>query len=184
MTRRVRRKPSPRRVSRLGVRVAWMLLLGAGSLLGGCALLGGGPPPPDQRYGHRYDAAGPDGYPVRTLASEAPSQAYFYYAAPVHEVAVRDAEAETRTDTSTVRAEVLVKGGMPEPCMELSDVSQRRAGHLIEMELQLRKLRGATCEMGEQLYRVYLPLEGRFREGAYTLLLNGDEYPFTIDIDD
>ncbi len=160
-----------------------VLLMAALVVVSGCALLGGGKTPPDERYGHRYVEAGPDGYHVLALAPPDSGRAYFQYPAPVEEVVVRTAPADPPTDTSTVPAEVLIKGVLPETCMALSRATQRRAGHLIEVALTARMPEAATCERARRPYRFYLPLEGRFAEGAYTLLLNGEAYPFTVSLD-
>ncbi len=175
MTRRGRSLPA-------GAALLAAALMLTGSLAG-CVLLGGGQQQPDQRYGHRYEGRAPDGRMTLSLAPVDSSDAYFVYPAPVGRVIVRTPPADPPMDTSTVPAEVLVKGALPETCMRLHEAEQERVGHLVRVTLTVRVPRGMTCERTLRPYRFYLPLEGRFARGPYTLLLNGEAYPFAIDLD-
>lgn len=158
------------------------LLLAA---LAGCAGTGeAAEKPPDQRYGHRYaergpDERGPDGRRALTIAPPDTSQRYFFYDVPVSDVIVRAAPFEPGEAATPV--ELLVKGGLPNECLALADAGQRRTGHFLNVALTMRRPQGvASCERYERPFRFYLPLDGRYEPGDYTLKLNGEEYPFTI----
>jgi hypothetical protein len=153
-----------------------------GVLLAGC---GGSEaarkkPPPDQRYGHRYDTAGDTGRTTLTLAPPREGVEYSYYDVPVSDVIVRTAPFEEGREA--VPAEVLIKGALPNSCLTLASAEQERDAHLLTVRLRMRWPTGPNtrCERFGRPFRFYLPLEGRYAPGDYTLKLNGTVYPFTV----
>lgn len=166
----------PRRLVAFGV-LLWAVTFGV-FVMAGCAGGAAREKPPDQRYGHRYEERGPEGR--RTLAITPPdmSAAYSYYDVPVSEVVVRTASFEAGGEA--VPAEVLVKGALPNDCLALHEAEQNRDGHLLSVTFTMRWPEGADCERFERPFRFYLPLEGRYAPGDYTLKLNGTAYPFTV----
>ncbi len=165
----------PRQDGRVGHRLVLMaLLLG----IAGCAASGEARKPPEARYGHRYAGSTPDGRRTLALVPPDTGQAYFYYPAPIDELTIR--HAPLAADTGRVPVEVVVKGALPNSCYVLHDVTQRRTGHLLRVTLRMRTPRGAVCRRMVRPYRFYLPLEGRYETGAYTLKINGLVHPFSI----
>ena len=152
--------------------LAVLLMLGAA----GCSGSGVAEKPLDERYGHRYAASrAPDG--GRTLAITPPDSAasYFYYAAPVRAVTVRREEA-----TGPTALELLLEGALPKACLALHEAEQTRSGHLVRVTLQMRRPRDIRCRSVVRPFRFYLPLDGRFAPGSYTLFVNGEAHPFTV----
>ncbi|QXD17155.1 hypothetical protein GQ464_005100 [Rhodocaloribacter litoris] len=144
------------------------------------ACLGGRPsePPPDERFGHRYEERGPEGRRTVVITPPDSGRVYTYYPIVYDTLHVRPARPGGPDDA--VPVEVLVKGAFPDACMELHDVRQTRYDHLIEVEIEMRKPRGAICAMVLRPYRFYFLLEGRYAPGNYTLKLNGNVHPFTV----
>lgn len=137
--------------------------------------------PPDERFGHRYEADSPDGR--STLVITAPdADSYFYYPAAFDTLHVRPAPftAGSPSEGQQVPVEVLVKGALPDACMELHAVRQQRAGHLIDVELEMRRPEGAVCAAVVRPYRFYFLLDGLYGVGSYTLKVNGTVHPFEI----
>lgn len=151
--------------------LAALVLLGAG----GCSGSSVAEKPLDERYGHRY-ADGASGS-ERTLAITPPDSAasYFYYAAPIRAVTVRRAE-----EAGPTALELLLEGALPNACLALHEAEQARSGHLVRVTLQMRRPRDVQCPSMVRPYRFYMPLEGRFAPGSYTLFVNGEAYPLTI----
>jgi hypothetical protein len=168
---------------------AWRLLaLGAGPLLllalplAGCAGSEGAREklPPDQRYGHRYEGEGPAGRQTLRLTEPEPGRAYNRFPVPVDSVVARAAPFEEGAET--VPVELLIKGALPNRCLSLAEAQPERDGHFLNVAFQMRWPTGpgAGCARYERPYRFYLPLEGRYEPGDYTLKLNGTVYPFSI----
>ncbi|GIV58402.1 MAG: hypothetical protein KatS3mg042_1315 [Rhodothermaceae bacterium] len=156
-----------------------VVLLGVVGFLGsGC--LGGRPVevPPDERFGHRFEERGPEGR--RTLHITPPDSALTYDVFPIVYDTVHIRVGRPEGNETAVPVEVLVKGAFPDACMELHDVRQQRAAHLIEVEITMRKPRGAVCAAVLRPYRFYFMLEGRYEPGAYTLKINGRAHPFSV----
>lgn len=158
------------------------LVFAVGLLLAGCAGSGGASekPPPDQRYGHRYEEEGPAGRQALTITSKEEGRTYNRFAVPVDSVVARaDSFAE---GDDAVPVELLIKGALPNGCLSLAEAEQERDGHFINVTFQMRWPMGpdADCARYERPFRFYLPLEGRYEPGDYTLKLNGTVYPFTI----
>ncbi len=81
---------------------------------------------------------------------------------------------------SEVPVEILVKGSLPDGCTELHEVSQERFGHIIHLNVRMRRPQGSVCTRVMRPYRFYLRLDGLFEEGHYTLKLNERVFPFAI----
>ncbi|MEM8600288.1 MAG: hypothetical protein AAGF99_10240 [Bacteroidota bacterium] len=133
---------------------------------------------PDDTFGHRFED-GSDTRETLALAPRDTTQEYFSYPAVVDTLHVRPAPLGRMTDDG-LPVEVLVKGALPDGCSELSGVEQERAGNLVTVMLTMRRPKGAFCTQVVRPYRFYLPLDGRYRPGAYTLKLNDRTRPFEI----
>lgn len=157
---------------------AWIALL---AFAAGCAGSRPAELPPDQQFGHRADETS-EGRTTVDLTPPEASVEYFYYPVLFDTVFVRPAPFEEGrpVDAQEVQVEVLVKGALPDACSELHDVKQRRVGHLIDVQLDMRRPQGAVCAAVVRPYRFYLMLEGRYGAGAYTLNLNGRPIPFVV----
>ena len=131
---------------------------------------------------HRYADEGPDGRPTLVIAPPDSAETYFTYPATYDTVHVRPAPfgALAPAATPETQVELLIKGAFPDACAELHDVAQERAGHLIDVRLEMRKPEGAVCAAVRRPYRFYLMLDGIYEPGHYTLTLNGKQHPFQI----
>lgn len=139
---------------------------------------------PEERFGHRYETD-PEGRRVVEITPPDTSRSYFYYPAVVDSVHVRPAplsKAAREAGASGVVVEVLVEGAFPDACMVLHDLEQRRTVHFVDVRLTVRRPRGATCTSLRDPYRFYFFLEGLYDPGSYTLELNGEAYPFEVDV--
>lgn len=157
----------------------------AGLLASGC--LGSKPPPeppPEEQYGHRYEDEGPEGRRTFTIAPPEPNTAYFYYPLPFDSVHVRPApfDPDRPAKNQKVPVELLITGSLPNACSEVHDVEQERAGHIINVDMRLRRPQGVLCTNIEIPYRFYLTLEGRYEVGNYTLKINDRAYAFVIEV--
>ena len=156
--------------------------------LGGVVLLAAGclgsretERPPDEQFGHRYETP-PDDRSEIVLREPSAEAEYFYYPAIFDTVHVRSALFDPNIPAGAQRVpiEVLVKGAFPDTCTELHDVEQERAGHLILMQLTMRRPKGAVCTSVVRPYRFYVMLEGLYGIGDYTLKINGTPYAFQV----
>jgi hypothetical protein len=134
---------------------------------------------PDDTYGHRYEGVAPDGRETVLLAPTDSAGAYVVTPAVLDSVAVRPARREALPGEA-VPVEVLVKGALPDACSALDEAVQTRAAHLIDVTLTMRRPRGTVCAQVVRPFRFYLPLDGSFPPGSYTLKVNGTAYPFRI----
>jgi hypothetical protein len=157
-----------------------LLAVLAVALVAATAACGGTRPrPPDGQYGHRYDGVAPDGRETVLLAPADSTAEVIALPAILDSVVVRPAVAAAPPGAA-VPVEVLVKGTLPDACTALDEATQARAGHLITVTLTMRQPRGALCAQVVRPFRFYLPLEGTYAPGHYTLRLNGVAYPFRI----
>jgi len=138
--------------------------------------------PPDERFGHRYSDE--EGGNRETMVIRPPdsTQEYFHFTAPFDTVHVRPAPFETTAPDSVheVPVEVLVKGSLPDACVELHHLEQERMGHLLRARLQIRRPRGAVCATVIRPYRFYFMLPDRYEPGHYTLNLNDRIIAFRV----
>ena len=156
------------------------LPFGVAALAAALAACGGARPrPPDGEYGHRYDGVAPDGRETVLLAPADTAAGFITLPAILDSVAVRPAVAAAPPGTA-VPVEVLVKGTLPDACTVLDAATQERAGHLISVTLTMQQPHGALCAQVVRPFRFYLPLEGTYAPGHYTLRVNGAAYPFRI----
>ena len=133
----------------------------------------------DSVFGDRYEGLASDGRETVLLATPDSATAYLVTDAVLDSVSVRPMRRAVAPGES-VPVEVLVKGALPDACSELNAAMQRRAGHLIDVELTMRRPRGAVCAQVVRPFRFYLPLSGRYEAGSYTLKVNGAVYPFRL----
>lgn len=155
-----------------------VVLLAAG-LLVGCSRSRETTRSGDDAYGHRYEGVAPDGRETVLLAPTDTTGAFIVTTAVLDSVAVRPAR-RAAPPGEAVPVEVLVKGALPDACSELDEATQTRAAHLIDVTLTMRRPRGAVCAQVVRPFRFYLPLDGTFSSGSYTLKVNGAAYPFRI----
>ncbi|MEM6782105.1 MAG: hypothetical protein AAF624_00015 [Bacteroidota bacterium] len=134
---------------------------------------------PDDTFGHRFDDRAPDVRETLALTPRDTTLDYFSYPAVVDTLHVRLAPLGRMTDDG-MPVEVLVKGALPDGCSELSEVAQERAGNLITVTLTMQRPKRAFCTQVVRPFRFYLPLDGRYPPGAYTLKLNDRTRPFEI----
>ena len=152
------------------------------ALLPLAACTGGGEstaPSGDQTFGHRYGGIAPDGRETVLLTPADSVVRVLIYPAILDSIAVRP-ERRTTSASDPISVEVLLKGTLPDACSRLEDARQVRRGHLIDIELTLRQPRGRACPQVVRPFRFYLPLEGAFGPGSYTLKVNGAVVPFQI----
>ena len=134
---------------------------------------------PDRQFGHRFEGEAPDGRRTITIASPLGGDvSHSYLPASYESVTVRPAPLAAASDS--VAVEVLVKGALPDACIELSAFKQERAGNLINAALEMRRPEGAVCVSVSRPYRLYLMLDGVYAQGNYTLTLNGRAIPFEV----
>ncbi len=133
---------------------------------------------PDRRFGHRYDGLPPDGHQPMTFRIPEDASTFDYFPATFNDVIIRPDVVHHEQDT--VLVEILVKGSLPDGCMELHTFDQKRTGHIITASLQMRRPHARICTSVRRPYRVYLMLDGGFAPGHYTLKLNGDSVPFRV----
>lgn len=137
---------------------------------------------PDDRFGHRI-ASGEDAAGRLTIELAEPDDVqHFYYPVFVDSLHVRPAEFEPhlRPEIQRVAVEVLVKGVFPDDCSDLATIEQRRYGHIIEVDLMMRKPQDSVCMRLRRPFRFYFLLDGSYRAGHYTLKLNGSNYSFEV----
>lgn len=134
---------------------------------------------PDDEFGHRYEGLAPDGRETVLAHPVDTTEAYITVPAVIDSVSVRPALREVRPGQE-VQVEVLIKGAMPDGCSELNEAVQTQIGHMIDVELTVRRPRGAMCIEVIRPFRFYLPLEGTYAPGAYSLKINGASHPFRI----
>ena len=135
------------------------------------------PTDPDLQFGHRYAGLSPDGYDTITI--RVPEEEEFSsFPATFDHVIVRPERSQPEMDSVSV--EILVKGSLPDACMELHAFNQKRTGNIITATLQMRRPRSRICANVRRPYRLYLMLDGGFLSGQYTLKLNNRTVPFTV----
>jgi len=154
------------------------LLLGGVLLAAGCSRTRDATRADDQ-YGHRYEGVAPDGRETVLLAPADTAGEFLVVPAVLDSVAVRPAR-RAALPGEAVPVEVLVKGALPDACSELDEATQTRAANLVDVTLTMRRPRGVLCAQVVRPFRFYLPLDGTFPPGAYTLKVNGAAYPFRI----
>lgn len=149
-------------------------------LLGGCLLSRGGNTIADARFGHRYTSPDTDGRATLQVVLPDSGARFFTYPVPIDSVYFRP--APFAPDSTTTRAEVLIKGTLPDACSELHRFEQERSGNLIQLRLLMRKPQGAVCAMMVRPFRYYALLEGRYPPGDYTIKINDETetYHYTI----
>lgn len=163
--------------------LGWLML--SMCLAAGCAGSGAADLPPELRYGHRFEGAASDRIPTVEITTADSDVEYFSYPAYVDSVYVRPGRFQPNIPVEMQRlaVEVLVLGAFPDGCFELHDLRQRRYGHIMEVDLLMRKPQQAVCERIRRPFRYYFHLNGSFGTGHYTLKLNGEDYPFSIRAD-
>lgn len=133
---------------------------------------------PDMRFGHRHEGLPPDGYRTVTISMPEQGRTFTYFPATFERVIVRPEPFHLERDT--VAVEILVKGSLPDACMELHAFDQERMGNIITATLQMRRGQSHVCVTARRPYRLYLMLEGGFVQGHYTLKLNDSAIPFMV----
>ena len=137
--------------------------------------------PPDQQFGHRYEGEGPEGRAVVHIDPIDSETDYHYYPAPVDTLHVRPAAYEMNAaGEPTTRLELLIKGAFPNGCYRLHEVEEERAGHILNIDLVMRKPKDALCPNAQRPYRFYYVVDGQFTPGAYVIKLNALNFTFNL----
>ena len=147
--------------------------------LAACAGSGDGSVSPDEQFGHRYEGIAPDGRETVLIEPADSSEAYIELPVFLDSVHVRPARREAQPGEA-VPVEVLIKGALPDACSELNEATQERVERFIDVTLTVRRPRGAVCAEVVRPFRFYLPLDGTFTPGSYSLRINGAAHPFRI----
>jgi hypothetical protein len=149
----------------------------AATALAACVGVGGvGGPPPEGRFGYRL--AGDDLRATVGLAAPDSVTRYLLLPAVIDDVEVRAAGRPAPGDA--VAVEVVVEGAFPGLCDELAAARQDRAGRFVTVALVVRQPRERVCAAVTRPFRYYLPLDGAFEAGSYTLDVNGRVLPFQV----
>ncbi len=156
-----------------------MLVIGSLVVLSACLGARSIEKPPDEQFGHRFEGKAADGRETILITPEKDETSYIYVPAVYDTVHIRAADPETRNAIG-VPVEVLIKGGFPDACTQLSSVSQERAGNLIRVNLEMRRPQGVLCASVVRPYRFYLMLDGLFGPGHYSLRVNEKTHPMVI----
>ncbi len=133
---------------------------------------------PDIQFGHRYTGRSPDGDHIVSITEPNPKSQYSYFPATFHRVIVRS--NPVMPQQNAVPVEILVKGNLPDLCMELHQFDHTRTENIITATLEMRRPITHGCKHIIYPYRVYLPLDDTFTQGHYTLKLNDRIIPFTV----
>ena len=147
--------------------------------LAACAGSGDDSVSPDEQFGHRYEGIAPDGRETVLIEPADSSAVYIELPVFLDSVHVRSAHREALPGEA-VPVEVLIKGALPDACSELNEATQERMEHFVEVTLTVRRPRGAICTEVVRPFRFYLPLDGTFAPGSYSLRINGAAHPFRI----
>ena len=157
------------------MRLLWIPV--AALALAACGGSSGASDGPDRdRYGYRI-GSDPDRETV-LIRPVTDSTRYLIYPAVVQSVDVRPAGRPAPGDA--VAVEVLVEGSLPDTCAELTDLRQSRAGQFVDVTLEMRQPHETVCAAVVRPFRFYIPLDGGFEAGSYTLRLNGSPTPFQV----
>ncbi|MEM7789738.1 MAG: hypothetical protein AAF594_18605, partial [Bacteroidota bacterium] len=133
---------------------------------------------PDDRFGYRVGGVDGEGRETMLLAPVTDSTRYLFFPAVVDSIGVRAAGRPQPGDA--VAVDVLVKGALPDACAALTEVTQRRAGNFVTVDLTMRQPRETVCAAVVRPFRFYVSLDGAFEAGSYTLRFNGRTVPFQI----
>ena len=164
----------------MNVQVRWghgLLILALWSACTGPRLL-----TPDDQFGHRYAGRAPDGRVTLSLTPPGAAVAYRHYPVPIDTVHIRTApfRPDLPPERQAVPVELLIKGSLPDACSELDSVAQERTGHLLHVQLWMRRPQRRRCRPVVRPFRFYLMLADSLRPGSYTLKLNGRVFTFEI----
>lgn len=157
----------------------WLLVLVAALVFSACTGSGESTVAPDDEFGHRYEGVAPDDRETVLATPPDSSESYIMTPAVLDSIVVRPAR-RAAAPGEAVPVEVLLKGALPDACSALNLPTQTRRANLIDVELTMRRARGAMCAQVVRPFRFYLPLEGTYTPGSYTLTVNGTVLPFRI----
>lgn len=104
------------------------------------------------------------------------TEEFFYYPAYFSDVEVRTGALEAGRRP----VELLIRGALPDGCTALHHIGQKRLGHLIDVTFEMRKPKGAVCTQVVRPYRFYYTFDEPLAPGDYTLTVNGEVKPFTV----
>jgi hypothetical protein len=80
-----------------------------------------------------------------------------------------------------VQVGLVIKGTLPDACIEVVGVQEQRDGNTITLTVQTRRLEDARCAQVVTDFEHRYRLEGGFYSGDYTLDVNGYVVEFHID---
>ena len=155
------------------------LVLLTAAVLAACSGIRATEKPLDEQFGHRFEGRAADGRETIVINTPEEDVEYVHYPATHDTVHVRQAVPDSPNATST-QVEVLIKGAFPDACTELHSVDQRRAEHILNVSLEMRRPRGVLCASVVRPYRFYLLLTGEYEPGHYSLKINDVSHPFVV----
>lgn len=135
---------------------------------------------PEDEFGHRFEGDSGDGRSTIVITPEDEARTYRYFPATYESVKARVAPVTALNESEGVPVELLIKGAFPDACTVLHDVVQERTGHIITIELTMRRPQGAVCATVMRPYRFYLALDGLYSLGSYTIKMNDRAHPFMV----
>ncbi len=132
---------------------------------------------PDSLYGHRFEGEAPDGREVIVPRPPRHDEEFFLMPAFVTDVDLRhgDLGADGRRPI-----DMRIEGSVPDACTHPNSITEHRLGHIITLEFQLRRDKGAVCAQVVRRFVVYHELADRLAPGSYTLRLNEAVHPFQV----
>ncbi len=149
-------------------------------LLSGCFGVANQVTEPDDQFGHRIEGDTGDGRRTIVIGPADESRSYNIFPATYQSVKVRIATLTDQNAATGVAVELLIKGAFPDACTALHRVNQERSGHIVNVNLEMRRPQGAVCATVLRPYRFYLTLDGTFAEGSYSVLLNDRAHAFEV----
>ena len=153
------------------------LLAVALAVLAGCAGADEVATVDTDRYGYRVGGEVGGRETVRVAPPDS-SVRFLFFPAVIDSVDVRPAGRPAPGDGVAVEAVIL--GAFPDACSVLSGVEQGRAGHYVTVTLTMRQPLETVCAAVVRPFRFYLPLDGAFEAGSYTVTVNDAAYPFQV----
>jgi hypothetical protein len=105
--------------------------------------------------------------------------AFDFGPAPIDTVLIR---ADLKASRDAV-IEVLVKGSFPDGCSELHRLEQKPSENGQQVSLVMRRPSEAICTQVVRPYRFFFVLDRRFTPGRHILSINGNEYPFSVEVE-
>ena len=95
--------------------------------------------------------------------------------APIHEVSISFAESYP------IQVFVYIKGGLSDSCTSFHELTTERSGNIITINVTTERTRDKACAQVYGFFEKNINLGSDFISGeAYTLIVNDEEYIFTM----